>query len=41
MEPKMLAAVRFVRSGGKCAIISSLDKALAALSGKAGTRVIA
>ena len=40
MEPKMLAAVKFVRSGGKTAIISSLDKALEALAGKAGTRVI-
>lgn len=40
MEPKMLAAVKFVRSGGKTAIISSLDKALLALAGTAGTRVI-
>ncbi len=40
MEPKMLAAVKFVRSGGKTAIISSLDKALEALAGKTGTRVI-
>ena len=41
MEPKVLAAIRFVRSGGKSAIITSLDKALLALTGKAGTRVIA
>lgn len=41
MEPKVIAAIRFVRSGGKSAIISSLDKALLALGGKAGTRVIA
>lgn len=40
MEPKMLAAVKFVKSGGRTAIISSLDKALLALAGKAGTRVI-
>lgn len=40
MEPKMIAAVKFVKSGGKTAIISSLDKALEALAGKAGTRVI-
>lgn len=40
MEPKMLAAVKFVKSGGKTAIISSLDNALLALAGKAGTRVI-
>jgi carbamate kinase len=40
MEPKMLAAVTFVKSGGKSAIISSLDNALLALAGKAGTRII-
>jgi len=40
MEPKVLAAVRFIRSGGNSAIISSLDKALFALEGKAGTRII-
>jgi carbamate kinase len=40
MEPKMIAAVKFAKSGGKTAIISSLDKALLALAGKAGTRVI-
>jgi carbamate kinase len=40
MEPKMFAAVKFVRSGGKTAMISSLDKALEALAGKAGTRII-
>jgi carbamate kinase len=41
MEPKVLAAIRFIRSGGKSAIISSLDKALDALAGNAGTRIIA
>jgi len=41
MEPKMLAALRFIKSGGKVAIISSLEKALPALLGKAGTRVVA
>ena len=41
MEPKVLAAIGFIKSGGKSAIISSLDKALDALAGKAGTRVIA
>jgi carbamate kinase len=40
MEPKMIAAVKFAKSGGKTAIISSLDKALLALAGTAGTRVI-
>ena len=39
MEPKILAAVWFLRSGGKHAIISSLDKALQAIEGRAGTRV--
>ena len=41
MEPKVLAAVRFVRSGGKTAIISSLDSAVPAIEGKAGTRITA
>ncbi len=41
MEPKILAALRFIKKGGKTAIISSLDKALPALDGKAGTRVVA
>jgi carbamate kinase len=40
MEPKVLAAVSFIRSGGKTSIITSLDKALPALEGKAGTRVV-
>ena len=37
MDPKITAAIRFVRSGGKEAIITSLDNAKAALAGKAGT----
>lgn len=41
MEPKMIAALRFIKSGGKKAITTSLDKALPALEGKAGTRVVA
>jgi len=41
MAPKMDAAMRFVQRGGKAAIITSLDKALDALKGKAGTRIIA
>jgi carbamate kinase len=40
MEPKVLAALRFIKLGGKAAIISSLEKALPALEGKAGTRVV-
>ena len=41
MEPKVLAALNFVKSGGKTAIITSLDKALQALDGKSGTRIVA
>ncbi len=42
MGPKMDAAMKFVRGGGgKTAIITSLDKALDALEGKTGTRIIA
>ncbi len=40
MGPKMDAAMRFVRWGGKAAIITSLDNALDALEGKTGTRII-
>jgi len=41
MGPKMDAAMRFVRKSGKTAIITSLDKALDALEGNTGTRIIA
>ncbi len=41
MEPKVLAALSFIKKGGKRAIITSLDMALPALLGIAGTRVIA
>ncbi len=41
MEPKVLAALGFVKAGGRAAIISSLDKALPALGGETGTRVVA
>ena len=37
MEPKVSAAMRFIESGGERAIITSLDKAVDALAGKAGT----
>ncbi len=40
MEPKVQAAVRFVKSGGKVAIITSLDKAIYALEGEAGTKIM-
>lgn len=39
MEPKVRAAVRFVEAGGDKAIITSLDQAVAALEGKAGTTI--
>ena len=41
MEPKVQSAVNFIKSGGKTAIISSLEKAGPALEGKAGTRIVA
>jgi len=39
MDPKVRAAVRFVEAGGEKAIITSLDQAVAALEGKAGTTI--
>ena len=41
MAPKVLAAIRFVGSGGKTAIIAHLDDAEAALAGEAGTLLTA
>jgi len=40
MEPKVKAAVRFVEAGGERAVIASLDQAMAALAGKAGTQIV-
>ncbi len=40
MEPKVLSAIKFIRSGGKTAIISSLEKAVPALEGGTGTRIV-
>lgn len=41
MLPKINAAIKFAQSGkGKVAIISSLDKAIFAIEGKTGTRVV-
>lgn len=40
MGPKVLACIRFIEWGGQCAIITSLDKAVDALIGKAGTRIV-
>jgi carbamate kinase len=39
MEPKIRAAIRFIEAGGERAIIASLNGAMAALEGKAGTTV--
>ena len=39
MGPKMLAAIRFLKHGGKHAIITSPEKAVLALRGKAGTEI--
>lgn len=41
MRTKVLAALRFVRSGGHRAVIGSLDRALEAYEGQAGTQVTA
>lgn len=40
MAPKVLAAIRFVESGGDRAIIAELGKLTEALEGKAGTHVV-
>ncbi len=40
MGPKVKAAIRFVKNGGKMAIITALEKAVDALSGKAGTKIV-
>lgn len=39
MEPKVKACVRFLRKGGKRAVIAALDKAKDALEGKSGTEI--
>jgi carbamate kinase len=40
MGPKVKACIRFLEWGGKRAIITSLDKAVDALDGKTGTRIV-
>lgn len=40
MAPKIEACVRFLRSGGKRAIIASLEKSIDALEGRAGTAIL-
>jgi len=39
MEPKVRAAIRFIEAGGEKAIITSLDHAMDALEGNAGTTI--
>jgi carbamate kinase len=39
MGPKVLASIRFLRHDGKRAIITSPEKAVLALKGKAGTEI--
>lgn len=41
MEPKVLAAIRFVQNGGKSAVICELSKVMKALTGQTGTTIIA
>jgi carbamate kinase len=40
MGPKVRAALRFVRNGGSRAVIASLEQALEALEGSAGTQIL-
>jgi carbamate kinase len=40
MGPKIRSAVRFLESGGERVIITSLEKALEALAGRAGTTIV-
>ena len=39
MGPKVESAIEFVKNGGKRAIITSMEKALDAMAGKAGTTI--
>ena len=39
MEPKVRAAIRFIEAGGERAVITSLDRAVDALEGNAGTTI--
>jgi carbamate kinase len=39
MAPKVRAIIRFIRNGGKLAVIASLDKVEEAMEGKTGTRL--
>ena len=39
MRPKVEAAVRFVRDGGKRAVITSIEEIESAVKGQAGTEI--
>lgn len=40
MGPKIVSSIEFLKNGGESAIITSIDNAINALHGKAGTRII-
>jgi len=40
MAPKMLACIKFIKAGGKKAVITSLEHATEALEGKTGTQIV-
>jgi len=40
MGPKVRACIRFLEWGGKRAVITSLDRAVAALAGETGTHIV-
>jgi carbamate kinase len=40
MEPKIRSSINFLESGGDMAIITSIDKAIDALNGTAGSRIV-
>jgi carbamate kinase len=40
MSPKVRACIRFIRSGGKQAVVTSLDKGFEGLQGKTGTQIL-
>jgi carbamate kinase len=40
MGPKVEACIRFLENGGERAIIASLNQAVEALEGRAGTQVV-
>jgi carbamate kinase len=40
MKPKIQACINFLEGGGEIAIITSMEKILEAIEGKAGTRIV-